>query len=65
MSLVITDCRCLLSFNLFAGGEHSDGYRQIKASSILFHVGGREIDSGAANGKFEAGIGERRRDAVA
>ena len=55
----------LVGFDLFAGGQHADGDGQIEARPFLFHVGGREIDGGAAHRKFEAGIGERRRDAVA
>ena len=55
----------LVGFDLFAGGEHPNGDGQIKARPFLFHVGGREVDGGAAHRKFEAGIGERGGDAVA
>ena len=55
----------LVGFDLFAGGQHADGDGQIEARPFLFHVGGREIDGRAAHRKFEAGIGQRGRDAVA
>ena len=55
----------LVGFDLFAGGQHADGDGQIEARPFLFHVGGREVDGRAAHRKFETGIGERGRDAVA
>ena len=55
----------LVGFHLFAGGQHAQRDGQIKARPLLLHVGGREVDGGAAHRKFEAGIGERGGDAVA
>ena len=55
----------LVGFDLFARGQHADGDGQIEARPFLFHIGGREVDGGAAHRKFEAGIGQRGRDAVA
>ena len=48
----------LIGFELFAGGQHAQRNRQIKSRSLLFHVGGREIDGRAAHREFEAGIAE-------
>ena len=36
-----------------------------KLGPFLLHIGGREVDRGAAQGEVEAGIGERGADAVA
>ena len=55
----------LIGFDLFAGGQHAERDGQVEARPFLFHVGGREVDGRAAHRKFEAGIGERGRDAVA
>ena len=55
----------LIGFDLFAGGQHAQRNGQIETRPFLFHVGGREIDGRAAHRKFEAGIGERGRHAVA
>jgi hypothetical protein len=49
---------------LFAGGEHANGDGEIKARTFLFHIGGREVDGGAAHGEFETGIGQRGGDAI-
>ena len=38
---------------------------QIEAGPFFLHVGGREVDGGAAEGEGVAGIDERRHDAVA
>ena len=55
----------LVGFDLFAGRQHPQRDGQIETRPFLFHVGGREVDGRAAHRKFEAGIGERGRDAVA
>ena len=38
----------LIGSNLFAGGEHADGDGQIEAGPFFLHIGGREVDGGAA-----------------
>ena len=54
----------LVSFDLFAGGEHADGDGEIETGAFFFDVGGREVDGGAAHGEFEGGIGEGGGDAI-
>ena len=55
----------LVGFDLFPGGEHAQRDGQVEARPFLFHVGGREVDGRAPHRKFETGIGERGRNAVA
>ncbi len=54
----------LVGFNLFAGGQHPQRDGQIETGAFLFHIGGREIDGGAAHREFEAGVGQGGGDAV-
>ena len=55
----------LVAAQLLAGPEHADGDGQVKTRPFLLDIRRREIDGGAAHGKFEPGIGQRRADAVA
>ena len=48
----------LIGFNLLAGGQHPQRDGQIKTGPFLPHVGGRQVDGGAAHGKFESGVRE-------
>ena len=54
----------LIGFDLFAGGGHPDGNGQVKAWSLLLHVGRGEIDRRAAKAEVESGIDEGRHHAV-
>jgi hypothetical protein len=55
----------LIGLDLFAGGDHADGDRQIEAWPFFLHVGGREVDRGAAEGEVIAGVDQGGRDTIA
>ena len=55
----------VLGNDLLADGEDSDGDGKIETRPFLLHVGGREIDGGAAEDVFEAAVFDGGLDAVA